>query len=55
MLDDEGDLTGCVELGLKWHATGAECLYKLLVLADPKAEVAQCAGCGFGIWEVEHG
>ena len=55
VVDDEGDLLGCVRLGLAGHTAGLEGGAEVRTAADPEVQVAQCAAGCLGIWEVEHG
>ena len=54
-MEDEGDFAGCEELGLGWHAASEQGLAEVAVATDPTVEVAEGAGRGGGIGEVDKG
>ena len=55
VVDDQGDLLGCVQLGSGRHAAGLEGGAEVGTATDPEAQVAQCAAGGLRFREVEHG
>ena len=55
VVDDQGDLLGCVQLGPARHAAGLEGGTEVGTAADPEVQVAQCTAGGLRFREVEHG